>query len=473
MKKACIIILFIAMQFSAVAQDKQPSKMDSVSGLVKKYFNEKNSTALYELMGNAFRSFLSYSSFRNVCDQNLFPLGKIKEITFESLANGVAKYKTKFNTVILELLLGLDSSEKIELFQFKPYADENTKKTESVLSSNPMVSPLDQYIDTLGQRYMTRMATTGLSIGVLKNGRRFFYGYGETAKGNKKLPDEHTLYEIGSISKTFTAVLLADAAIRGYVSLEDPINKYLPSTISRLQYEGVPISLKTLANHTSGIPSIPSNLRVTDITNPFKDYDTALLFSFYAHFKPERKAGTQYEYSNLAVGTLGVILERVYEKNYESLVIEKICRPLGMEDTRQFIRKKDSARFAKGYNENGYYSPPWDFKAMAGAGAIRSTASDLLKYANANLGNGPARISNAMQLTHTLTYSNGPKVGLAWHLIKPGNEEILFHNGATGGYRSYLAINAKQKFAVVILSNTAIETEELGDNLMKWLETNQ
>jgi len=318
---------------------------------------------------------------------------------------------------------------------------------------------------------MTRLAATGLSIGVLWSGRRFFYGYGETAKGSNQIPDENTIYEIGSISKTFTAVLLADAAISGKVSLDDPINKYLPDTIPNLEYDGIPIKLLTLSNHSSGIPGIPVNLNITDAKNPYKDYDNRRLFSFYVHFKPGRKPGEKYEYSNLAVGTLGVILERVYKENYESLLIERICLPLGMYDTRQFIRNNDSSRFAKGYDANGYYNPPWDFKAMAGAGAIRSTTSDLLKYANANLGDAPVLLGKAMLLTHQVTFSNGPKVGLAWHLIKPGHDEIIFHNGGTGGYRSYLSINKERNFAIVILTNTAIGTEEIGDTLMKWLES--
>jgi len=471
MKNLLFVTLLLGTQLSLSAQRNQQSACDSVCGLVKRYINEKNTNALYDLTGETFKGILSDSAFRSILEQNLFPLGEIRETTFESSSDGVSKYKTKFVSVVLELLLGLDRVGKIETFQFEPYTDGNTKKNITVLSSNHLISSLDKEIDSLVKPYMTRLAATGLSIGVLWSGRRFFYGYGETAKGSNQIPDENTIYEIGSISKTFTAVLLADAAISGKVSLDDPINKYLPDTIPNLEYDGIPIKLLTLSNHSSGIPGIPVNLNITDAKNPYKDYDNRRLFSFYVHFKPGRKPGEKYEYSNLAVGTLGVILERVYKENYESLLIERICLPLGMYDTRQFIRNNDSSRFAKGYDANGYYNPPWDFKAMAGAGAIRSTTSDLLKYANANLGDAPVLLGKAMLLTHQVTFSNGPKVGLAWHLIKPGHDEIIFHNGGTGGYRSYLSINKERNFAIVILTNTAIGTEEIGDTLMKWLES--
>ena len=472
MKKIIVLLVFTCIGNLLLAQSSQQQKIDSVCRLVDKFFNEKNTERLYELSGEAFRKALPADAFKNVCDQSLFPLGEMKETVFENYSDGISKYKAVFSTVNLALFLGLDKHDKIETFLFKPYVDEKARKNYKVPLTNPLTTALDKAVDSAVQQYITLQVTTGLSIGILKDGKTFFYGYGETARDNKRIPDENTIFEIGSISKTFTAILMADAVNSGKVKLDDPINKYLPDSIPKLEYGGTPITLKTLSNHSSGIPSLPSNFNSTDIVNPYKGYDNNRLFSFYRHFKPLRKPGEKYEYSNLAVGTLGVILERVYHKNYEALFVEKICTPLGMNDTRQFIRKNDSSRFAKGYNEYGFYNSPWDFKAFAGAGAIRSTAADLLKYAKANLGNATSSLNKAIQLTHEVTFTNGAKIGLAWHMIKPGKEEVLFHNGGTGGYRSYLAFNMDKKFAVVILSNTAIGTEGVGNELMKWLEEN-
>jgi CubicO group peptidase (beta-lactamase class C family) len=218
---------------------------------------------------------------------------------------------------------------------------------------------------------------------------------------------------------------------------------------------------------------MPTNFHPSDNNNPYKDYDDQDMFSFYKSFRLSRKPGIQYEYSNLAGGTLGVILEKVYKKNYQDLFVEIICTPLGMNDTREFIRKSDSSRFAKGYTEEGKYNSQWDFKALAPAGSIRSTASDLLIYAKANLSEAPNSLEKAIQLTHVKTFSDGNnKTALGWHYIKPGKDEVLFHNGGTGGFRSYLAINLEKKFAVVVLSNTSIGVEEVGNSIMKWLEEN-
>ena len=462
------------MSILSFAQNSTQHKVDSVCELVKKYFNEKSSSQLYSLTGQAFKTALSPDAFKTVCDNNLFPLGEMKQVLYEKNDNGVSKYKAVFGSVNLSLLISLDKNDKIELFLFKPYIDEKAKKTYKIPSSNPLRSPLDKELDSAVQPYITARATAGLSIGVLKDGQNFFYGYGETARRNKQLPDEHTIYEIGSLTKTFTATLLADAVINGKVKLDDPINKFLPDSIPKLQYQGIPVTLATLSNHSSGLARMPSNFHSSDDSNPYKDYNRNDLFAFLKNTEPAYKPGIKYQYSNLAAGTLGVILERIYDKSYEELFIEKICKPLHMNETRQYLRREDAARFAKGYNEDGAYNSQWDFSALSAAGAIRSTVADLLKYAKANLGEAPPDVNKAIQLTHAVTLVDGEtKVGLGWHYIKPGIDEVIFHNGQTGGYHSYVAINLKRKFAVVILSNCSRGTEDIGAAIMKWMETNK
>ncbi|HVX24819.1 MAG TPA: serine hydrolase domain-containing protein [Parafilimonas sp.] len=473
MKKILPFLIFIFFNTYAIAQSNK-QKIDSVNSLVVKYFNAKNADSLYALSGDAFKSQLSADQFKQICNNNLFPLG-IMQTTFESNTSGINKYKAVFSTgTILALYVSLDDKDKLYTFLFKPYIDETNKKT-SVATNNSLSSVLDKAVDSIVKPYITLAATCGLSIGVLKNNAMHFYGYGETTKGDKQIPDEHTLYEIGSITKTFTAILLADAVNNGKIKLDDPVNKYLPDSIPPLQYDGSTVTIEMLSNHSSGIPRMPNNFDdvATDSLNPYKSYDEQKLFSFYKTFKLNRKPGTQYEYSNLAAATLGIILEHVYHKSFEELVTEKICAPLRMNNTHQFISANDSARVATGYSENGEYNGPWDFEAFAPAGSLRSDAADMLMYAKANLGDAPSALNKDIQLTHVITFTDGGnKVALGWHYIKAGNDEILFHNGGTGGYRSYLGINLDKKIAVVILSNTAISVDDVGNELMKWMENN-
>jgi len=359
---------------------------------------------------------------------------------------------------------------------FQPYADGSQRKTGPIGRTNPLVTAQDKIVDSVAMGYMRRLPPVGLSIGILKGGKTSFYGYGETVKGNGKVPDAGTLFEIGSITKTFTATLLALAVGEGKMKLDDPVNRYLPDSIPPLQYEGKTATIRTLSNHTSGLPRMPENFQQT-ITNgkdPFGNYTTRDLYHWLHELKLSRAPGSKFEYSNAAVGLLGTILQKEYGKNYEELLFSFIAGPLKMNDTRVNIRKADSARFAAGYDEKGVYNGPWNLTAaFAGAGAIRSTAQDMLKYAAAEMGEPgvPGPLAKAMQLTQIQTYDGtGSRIGLGWIFIGRGDNEILFHNGGTGGFRSYLGIDVKRKIAVVVLSNCGLGVDEAGGMLMSWLE---
>jgi CubicO group peptidase (beta-lactamase class C family) len=472
MRKHLLILFLLSLNTISFSQNTE-EKIDSVCGLLKIYFNNKDITSVYQLTGQAFKKAIPPERFRDICNNNLFPMGEMVQAVFETHKDGVNKYKTVFTSSTLAMYLSLDSQSKLQTFLFKEYVDERAKKTQKVKSDNRLLTALDKQVDSAVRPYINLAITTGVSIGILRNGKMYFYNYGETAKGNKKLPNQHTIYEIGSISKTFTATLLADAVNSGKISLGDPVSKYLPARIPALEFEGVPVTIKMLSNHSSAIPRMPPNFTAyaTDPLNPYKNYGLDQLFAMYSTLKLSRTPGTTYEYSNLAVGTLGAILENIQKKSFEQLVVQKICNPLHMNDTRQYIRKGDSARFAKGYSETGKYNGQWDFKMLAAAGALRSTAFDMLLYAKANISTASPSLNKAIQLTHAVTFSDGTnRVGLGWHLLKLDNDDIFFHGGGTGGYRSYLAINPTKKFAVVVLSNTAVETDELGTVLMKWLQ---
>jgi len=471
MKKLIPFLAMLTIQAGCFSQPSQQQKLDSVVALVKQYFNAKNVDSLYSLTGEDFKKQLPPATFKQVAENNLFPLGEMKEAIYEKQVNGVSKYKAVFATTNLNMLISLDSKDKIKVFLFQPYTDDNARKTTTPPFTNPLQTALDKEVDNLLKPFIMQPNTVGVSIGVLVGDKKYYYNYGEAEKGSGVAPKQSTLYEIGSISKTFTATLLADAVNNGKIKLDDPVNKYLPDSVPAIAYNSTPVTILSMINHSSGIPRMPDNFDFNaGFNDPYRDYDNSRLFSFYKNYKPSRKVGDEYEYSNLAVGTIGVILENINGTGYENLLFKTICEPLAMHDTRVYLRPQDSARFAKGY-DNGRYATPWNFKAFMGAGGIRSTAEDMLLYAQAQLGAAPLQLYKDMQMTHTATFKKGnTTVAMGWHIIKPGNDELLFHNGGTGGYRSYLAINPQKKLAVVMLSNTTIGVDELGNNLMKWLE---
>jgi len=351
---------------------------------------------------------------------------------------------------------------------------QSRSANEQPACSNPLITKQDKDIDAVTRQYLKHRKTVGVEIGVLKSGKITFYGYGETGRGNRQLPDEHTIFEIGSLTKTFAATLLALAVNEGKLKLDDAASKYLPDSVPALEYQGVPVTLQTLANHTSGIPSMPANFLFTDeirgvwTGDPFKDYDDNDLFSFYTHFKLKHKPGEKNRYSNLGFATLGVILERVYGKPFEKLVVEKICDPLGMSDTRQTISPADTSRIAHGYAADGQPALAWHDKAFAAAGALRSTASDLLRYAQAGMGAAPAPLKTAMALTHQITFKqkHDGDLGLAWNIYEQGSNRWIGHGGTTGGFGCILLFDPQRNIVVAILSNNPLGQDDLATSII-------
>ena len=473
MKKIVVTVIAITAVAFLFAQ-QQKEKIDNVKDKVVVFFNNKQADSIYSLAGAAFRKQLSDANFKNVAENQLFPLGKMKSVDFEKFTKGVSKYKVTFDNFTAGMYLSLDTTDKLEVLLFQPYKDESVKRTSAVATDNPLLTEQDKFIDTVVKQYFTDPNTVGASISVLKNGKTFFYNYGETKQGNHQLPTAHSIYEIGSISKTFTATLLAYAVQEGKVKLTDPVNKYLPKDIPALQFNGKPITLEGLSNHSSGLPRLPDNLKEVMEDNPYKNYDEPAMMEFLKHVKLTREQGAEYEYSNFAVGLLGVILEKIYKKPYDQLVLEKICTPLQMTQTEQYIGKKDTALFVSGHNEQGKPVSQWDFKVIAAAGALRTNTTDLIKYANANLSTTIAGLNKALQLTHVKTFSKGTnEVGLGWHFIKLTDHMILSHGGGTGGFRTTISFDTDKKIAVVILANSAIDLQSEGYKILNRLGTTE
>jgi serine-type D-Ala-D-Ala carboxypeptidase/endopeptidase len=321
---------------------------------------------------------------------------------------------------------------------------------------------LQQQIDMLAKPLIADGTAVGFVVGVIQNGKTRFLSYGETAKGSRTAPDPDSVYEIGSVTKVFTATLLADMVERGLVKLDDPVQQYLPADVKMPMADGKPIRLVDLATQSSGLPRMPDNFAPADAGNPYADYGERQLFAFLNGHKLRRPPGT-YEYSNLGMSVLGVALARRAGCTYEQLLSDRITRPLGLSDTRITVDDRLRGRLAPPYNAALEPEKNWDFKALAGAGAVRSTARDLLKFAQANLADeGP--LHNAFRLTQRKQCDTigGPAMGLGWHFARDGITRS--HNGMTGGYHTWLAIVPGHGIGVVVLSNTAtMRISEFGE----------
>ena len=249
------------------------------------------------------------------------------------------------------------------------------------------------------------------------------------------------------------------------MGLDDAIAKYLPDSVAAnpdLQH----ITLKQLANHTSGLPRLPDNMEGTAAAHPldpYKGYTKEQLYAYLKSYKAVLPPDSIYQYSNLGFGLLGDILSTVYGQPYDDMIQEVVCKPLGLKNTTEHPNT-DTQYVAKVYNEKGQETPLWTFDDFAAHGSLKSTIADLLTYAKAHFKMPETDLEHALALTRQFTYFNPPDtdIGLAWHMTLVGDELIYWHNGGTFGSSSYMAFTPDKKIAIVVLSNTAESVDAVG-----------
>ncbi len=308
----------------------------------------------------------------------------------------------------------------------------------------------------------------GVTIGVVDHGQRQIFSYG--------LAKDDSIFEIGSITKTFTGLILSQMVEQGKVKFSEPVRELLPEgTVAKPA--GDEITLLDLATQHSGLPRMPDNFSPADKDNPYADYTAADLYAFLKKQGVAKPAKTDFLYSNLGFGLLGQALADRAGIAYPQLLQEEVTAPLAMKDTVVTLSTEQQSRFIAGHDPHHHPAHEWNLVAFAGAGAIRSTASDMLTYLEANLhpDNLPptaAATPDGKTLSAALTQSHelrndamaGLKIALAW-LYDPetGN---YWHNGATGGYSGYVFFNPKSDYAAVVLvNNTVTRSGSLADQL--------
>jgi len=313
--------------------------------------------------------------------------------------------------------------------------------------------------------------SVGIVVGVIGPEGRRIISYGHLEKGDSRPLNGDTVFEIGSMTKVFTSLLLADMVQRGEVSLDDPVAKYLPAGVKMPERNGRSITLVDLSTHTSGLPPLPANFMPKDPANPYADYSVEQLYQFLSTYQLPRDIGSQYEYSNLGGGLLGHVLARRAGMDYEALVRSRICDPLGMKSTRITLTPEMKARLAAGHNQALDTVANWDLPTLAGAGALRSTANDLLTFLAANLGYTNSPLAPAMAAMLKVRRPTGRptlEVALGWHIFTANGKEIIWHNGGTGGYRAFMGFDSKTRIGVAALSNafTAAGVDDIGRHLL-------
>jgi serine-type D-Ala-D-Ala carboxypeptidase/endopeptidase len=303
------------------------------------------------------------------------------------------------------------------------------------------------------------------------NGTRIF-SFGNMSAAHNIPVNQSTLFDIGSITKTFTTLLLADMATQGIVNLNDPIDKYLPASVKVPEFNGTKITLEDLGTHTSGLPEWPSNLWLNGkvgTLNPH--YNATLLYQALSNTKLTREPGSKFQYSSFGIALLGHILSLKAGIPYNQLVRDRILNVLGMNDTKITLSQSDiKNRFSVGHKGGKKISTPTIPTIMADAGAYRSTAADMLKYVSANLGFLHTKLDDAIQLQHLIRHSGIPGspanysgyIALGWRVLTNFGTETLSHTGAINGWNANVAFTPAKQIGVVTLCSCDAADADMG-----------
>ncbi|WP_441000123.1 serine hydrolase domain-containing protein [Fodinibius sp. SL11] len=325
----------------------------------------------------------------------------------------------------------------------------NPERAINNLEPRPGVSSTQ--IDSISQTLRYFPNQTQFSIAFIADNSFTFYGAVRTNDTLKTIDNKDSVFEIGSLSKVFTAALLADLATENKLQLDQPIQAHLDFPL----HDSLQITFKELANHTSGLPRIPSGFvweSLWHMDNPYKDYDEKKLREYLSHeMELANKSETPWQYSNIGAGILGYTLTQIEGQSYEQMLQQRIFAPLGMQhSTTQ--RKLVKESLVTGLNKRGNPTSYWDLGAIPGAGAIVSTAEDLAKFGQANF--DPNNEALKLQQQKTFTVNKDRDMALGWFILKQDSTTLWnWHNGGTGGYRSSIVLDVDEKKGVIVLSN--------------------
>ncbi len=328
--------------------------------------------------------------------------------------------------------------------------------------------PTDAELQELIRTRVEEGRATGIVVGVIEaDGTRRIQAYGDAGAGALPLSAE-TVFEIGSISKVFTSILLADMAADGLLSIEDPVQSLVPGGVTMPSRPGQAIRLVDIATHHSALPRLPGNMSPADISNPYADYTPEMMFAFLNDHELRRDIGSQFEYSNLAVGLMGYLLSLKNGTDYEALVKERILEPLGMDKSGITLTPEMERYFAKGHDQSGGVVAYWDLPTLAGAGALRSDMNDMLDFIEANMGEPTSDLERSMRTSHEVRESvgGGNSIGLNWIVQAVGEDQIVWHNGGTAGFRTFAGFDPVRGVGAVVLTNSAHGADDIGLHLI-------
>lgn len=328
-------------------------------------------------------------------------------------------------------------------------------------------------INQMCKEYFEYNNLMGFSVGVLLGGEVSYYNYGYSKDGGKPI-NENSIFEIASLTKTFTGIMLADMELEGLLHKTDTAQKYLKEKAELPRYGSSQITLQDLATHSSDLSRNPYNLFDDFETSYDNEYDNLTIEDVYeavGHEYLRYEPGTNYTYSNFAFGLLGQIMCDIEGKTYDQMLEDRITSVLGMKNTRSELTRKQKANRTTGHNSNLREMVNFHFGALEACGSIKSTTSDMIRYLAANLEILDSKLSPAIKEAHEVHFiGNGKTVGLGWNMFSLNGDIVYDHNGITPGYRSSILFIKDKNVGIMLMTNTAHKLNDINIDLLTYLQ---
>lgn len=326
-------------------------------------------------------------------------------------------------------------------------------------AANEPTAPSDEQLrQLLAERVEKQKWATGIVGGVTGPQGRRVISYGTMSTTDTRPVDGRTAFEIASVTKVFTALLLADLAHEGVVGLDDPVVKCLPKRVTIPARNGRQITFTDLATYTSGLPLRPTNLHSQTSLDKYAGYTAAQMYAALSSYTLEYNAGTRFRYSNWGFGLLGHALERCAHRDYFDLVRQRITGPLRMRDTTAFPSASLKRRLAAGHDGGLRPVPNEGHGVLDPAGSLYSTVEDLMTLLEVFTGARKSKLDGvvkSMLAVRRATDDPDTQMALGWRVTTEGQRRIVWSNGRADGYRAYLAFDPDTRVGVVALANAA------------------
>lgn len=421
-------------------------------------FNAQNYAAIFEKFSPEAKKAIPLNMFEKVSKDLQQQLGKIQSLEYiESKGKETAVYKANFEKDRLKLSMSLNNDQQISGLLFTPYI-------ESTAANNKTVNAIQGYPKAIAEKIYQATRTfpeqTQVAIAVLDQDKTHYYGVQKHKDKILAKANQDKVFAIGSLTKVMTSTILAELVTQNKIKLDDKINPYYAFPFK----DNIQVRFQDLANHTSGLPRLPSNLEVDDDTDPYKEYDAAKLEEYLKNsleLEHANNSGKVPHYSNLAVALLGQSLSQSQNKDFAELLNEHVFKKYGMKNSYTSLDQA-AKQLVPAFDAQGKEITTWSFNIFLPAGGVFSTASDLTRFAQAQLDAKNA----AVQLTQQATTEKAGsyQLGLGWFVREQDNgTKIIWHGGNTAGHSAILMIDLNKKKAVTILANVAAVHPEMGN----------